>query len=350
MTDSHIKFSVHDPDHDLTRVRLAHEVARPRLGPDFLRFPTRSGWELLLPRPEADRVEYQLEINHGNGNSELICDPTNPLRAPGPFGDKSVVEMPEYAPPAWVGSEPEARGNVTSFEVRSRALRARMRASLWSSPGTDPAEPLPLLVVHDGSDYANYSSLTHFLDHCAVARELPPMRAALLDPVDRDQIYSASATYARALAHDLLPQLAEIAPTPHGRSARVGMGASLGALAMLHAHRRTPALFGGLFLQSGSYFRPRVDRYEEGFVRFRRVARFTRELTSRQPENAHPIAITMTCGTAEENLANNVITRDALEAQGYTVTLVEHRDAHNWVSWRDTLYPHLVDLLKGLWS
>ncbi|MFN2524708.1 MAG: alpha/beta hydrolase [Actinomycetota bacterium] len=350
MTDSHIKFSVHDPDHELARVRLAQEVARPRLGPDFVRFPSRAGWELLLPRPEADRMEYQLEISGGDGDAEFVTDPANPLRAPGPFGDKSVVEMPEYVPPAWVGSGPEVRGNVSAVEIRSRALRARLRANLWSAPGSDPAAPLPLLVVHDGSDYANYSGLVHLLDFCAAHEELPPMRAALLDPVDRNQIYSASATYAGALAHDLLPQLAELAPTPHGRSARVGMGASLGALAMLHAHRRTPALFGGLFLQSGSFFRPRLDRYEESFVRFRRIARFTGELTGRQPENAHPISITMTCGSAEENLANNELTRDALRAQGYTVTFVEHRDAHNWISWRDVLHPHLVDLLRGLWS
>ena len=52
------------------------------------------------------------------------------------------------------------------------------------------------------------------------------------------------------------------------------MGASLGALAMLHAHRRSPAAFGGLFLQSGSFFRPRFDAHEPGFPRFGRIARF----------------------------------------------------------------------------
>ena len=52
------------------------------------------------------------------------------------------------------------------------------------------------------------------------------------------------------------------------------MGASLGALAMLHAHRMHPDLFGGLFLQSGSFFRQRLDRYERGFPRFGRISRF----------------------------------------------------------------------------
>jgi enterochelin esterase family protein len=57
----------------------------------------------------------------------------------------------------------------------------------------------------------------------------------------------------------------------------------------------------------------------------------------------------MTCGTVEDNLANNRAVAGALRAQGYRVRFVEHRDAHNWVSWRDCLDPHLVDLLASLW-
>ena len=55
----------------------------------------------------------------------------------------------------------------------------------------------------------------------------------------------------------------------------VGVGASLGALAMLHAQRRHPAGFAGLFLQSGSFFQPRFDRQESGFRRYLRIVRFT---------------------------------------------------------------------------
>jgi S-formylglutathione hydrolase FrmB len=58
----------------------------------------------------------------------------------------------------------------------------------------------------------------------------------------------------------------------------------------------------------------------------------------------------MTCGTVEENLANNRAVRDALVAQGYDVYLFENRDAHNWVGWRDTFDPHLTDLLTKVWS
>jgi enterochelin esterase family protein len=51
-------------------------------------------------------------------------------------------------------------------------------------------------------------------------------------------------------------------------SVRVGIGASLGALALLHAHLAAPAMFDGLFLQSGSFFRGRTDPQERGLARF----------------------------------------------------------------------------------
>jgi enterochelin esterase family protein len=54
----------------------------------------------------------------------------------------------------------------------------------------------------------------------------------------------------------------------------------------------------------------------------------------------------MTCGLAEENLANNRIMARALRAQGYDCELVEYRDAHNFVAWRDCLEPHLTHLVR----
>jgi hypothetical protein len=65
---------------------------------------------------------------------------------------------------------------------------------------------------------------------------------------------------------------------------------------------------------------------------------------------ATPIPITLTCGAPEENLANNRALASALRRQGHAVTLHVNRDAHNHVGWRDTLDPHLVDLLARAWG
>jgi enterochelin esterase-like enzyme len=192
--------------------------------------------------------------------------------------------------------------------------------------------------------------LLEYLDFAWSEDRVPTMRAALLPPPgDRNQSYSASARYAHALAQDILPALTEVAPAPDERRLRVGMGASLGALAMLHVHRLHPRSFGALYLQSGSYFRQRFDPQEARFVRFRRISRFVGEIFAGKGR-VEPVPVQMTCGTAEENLANNRAVAHALAAQGYAVSLHEQRDAHTWVGWRDCFDPHLADLLRFAWT
>ncbi|HET7481515.1 MAG TPA: esterase [Actinomycetota bacterium] len=347
--DDAVLFRIPDEDEALSMVRLYQEVQRPRVGPGFLFDRTTKNWTLRFPRPGVDRMEYQFVLTHKAGGEEWIPDPGNPIRAAGPFGTKSVVEFPGYVTPAWTeldDVDPEA---IAEHRIKSRTLRASLRILLWTSEGLDDDDPAPLLVAHDGPEYHELSSLLKLLHHKVVQHELPPMRAALVAPVERDQTYSASASYARALSYEILPAIERIAPMPHGRTMRVGMGASLGALAMLHVHRINPAVFGALFLQSGSYFRMRFDRQEAGFVRFGRISRFMGRVLTAE-EWPHPIPVTMTCGRVEENLANNRATCEALRRQGYDVYLRENLDAHNWIGWRDTFDPHLISLLQRVWG
>ena len=348
ITKDRVVFRVSDPDESYEEVRLLQEIRRPRNEPLFTR---RNGvWEADFASDGAARIEYQFEIAHADGGREVVCDPDNPRRAPGPFGDKSVVELPGYGAPEWTEREPVEEGRLEEFHVRSTVLREDVDGLLWSSDEVDDGAAVPLLIVHDGPETARYSRLLQCLALAVEDGELPPMRAALLQPPgDRNETYSASAAYARAFSHEILPALSDAAPVPPGRAARAAMGASLGALALLHVHRRHPAIVGGLFLQSGSFFRMRYDRQEAGFPRFRRISRFVGTVLTAE-DWAHPIPVTMTCGTVEENLANNRAVADALRRQGYPVKLHEHPDAHNWISWRDVFRPHLVDLLQGIWT
>jgi enterochelin esterase-like enzyme len=341
---------LHDRRRSLRAVRLRADLWKRGDSPAFVRRARPTRWELRLPVPtEVDRLEYQLELRYADGSTELVCDPENPLRAPGPFGAKSVLELPGYEPPVWLEDDEAPAGDVERFSIRSRTLRADVEGVLWTSPRAKGGSELPLLVVHDGPEYAEFSLLLRMLESATAELEIRPLRAALLQPVDRNETYSASTRYSHALAHDLVPALTELGPAPDERDGRIGMGASLGALAMLHAHRVHPELFGGLFLQSGSFFRRRTDGQESGFARFGRIARFVGSVhrTDAWPQ---PVPVVMTCGTGEENLANNRSLREALAAQGYPVRLHEHPDAHNWVSWRDVLHPHLVSLLVRLWG
>ena len=184
---------------------------------------------------------------------------------------------------------------------------------------TSADEQLPLLVAHDGPEYAELSSLVRLLDVIRSDGPLPPMRAALVPPRDRERDLLGFGRLLPLVRARDRAALGRLAPTPHGRRMRSGMGASLGALAMLHVHRTSPATFGALYLQSGKLLPPALRQTGIGLLRFRRISRFMGEVLTAE-EWAHPIRVTMTCGTVEENLANNEATATRLlNVQGYDV-------------------------------
>jgi enterochelin esterase family protein len=222
-------------------------------------------------------------------------------------------------------------------------LNRDLKIRVWS-PGVDGE--LPLLIAHDGPEYDELSSLTHYAGAMIARDVLPPFRVALLPPGDRDEWYSASATYGRALCRRIVPSLCtemSVAGRP------VGMGASLGALAMLQAQRTWPSTFAALFLQSGSFFVPRFDRHESGIPRYGRIVRFVRGVLQAR-SHPEPLPVVMTCGGEEENVHNNRAMASALASQRYDVRLHELPDLHNYTSWRDAFDPYLTSLLKRLWS
>jgi enterochelin esterase-like enzyme len=339
------------PTTSIRSVRLHSDVYKRDGAPAFRRRGRTRTWELRLRVPEGiHRLEYQLELVHADGSTEIVTDPGNPLRATAPFGDRSVVELDEYEPPIWLEDEDAPLGSIEAFSVPSRLLRTDISGLLWSAHDVAADEPLPMLYVHDGPEYVEHSHLLRLFDSAIAELEVRPFRAALLrPPLDRNETYSASARYAKALAIEIVPGIEELTATIDLRGARVAMGASLGALAAFHVHRVQPRLFGALFLQSGSFFTRATDPQESGFARFARVTRFVRAVHGEQSWR-DPVPTVMTCGGTEENLANNRALRDALVRQRYDVRLHEHPDVHNWVSWRDALYPHLVELLDRLWG
>ena len=90
---------------------------------------------------------------HADGGSEWVLDPGNPLRAPGAFGDKSVLLLEGYEPPAWLGW-PLAEGDERALTAPGRGLGSDVAVRIWSpatprtpsrcrcsSPTTGPSTP-----------------------------------------------------------------------------------------------------------------------------------------------------------------------------------------------------------------
>jgi enterochelin esterase-like enzyme len=299
------------------------------------------GWEVRLRDLPVDRLEYLLDVD-----GDLRPDPSNPRLTGGPFGDHSWIPLPGYREPAWleVESYPGERATLTL----SRTGAGRLDAELWSPAGTDPADALPLLISHDGLEMDAYGGLTAYAGAMIAAGTLPPMRVALVSPGPRrNKRYAANPAYSRALTSRLVPALTDAVATV-GRPVLIGQ--SLGAVAALYAAWTSPSTFGGLLLQSGSFFTTDLDPQESGFEYWREVTGFVSGVYAATQAAPDAPPMTLTCGTAEENHANNLALRDHLAAVGVETGWGEARDGHTWTCWRDTLDPHLTDLLTRAWS
>jgi enterochelin esterase family protein len=337
--ESAVVFELVDRRRRLAAVRLVQEIGLP----DPLEFSRVTGaWRLPLPLPDVDRMEYLFEIEDHNGHRTTIADPANPRRAPGAFGEKSVLELPGYRPPRWLSAEPVATEQAT-LDIDAAGLGTPVTVTLWAPSALPADEPAPLLLIHDGPEFASLGGMTHYLGATVGAGTLPPIRAALLDPGDRNDWYAANPAYAKTLCTDVVDALDGVVAT----TVRVGVGVSLGALAMLHAHRTYPEVFDGFLLQSGSFFTPVLDPQEKAFSGFAAVSGFVAEVHA-ATSDPHPVRITLTCGTVEENLGNNAAMVHSLQLLGYPAELFLVRDAHNFTAWRDALDPHLSDLITNV--
>ena len=196
-----------------------------------------------------------------------------------------------------------------------------------------------------GPEFAAYAGLTHYAGAMVASGRLAPFRLVLIHPTARNLWYAANPQYAEALTQHVLP-----AVQAQYRSRKpVMMGASLGALAALHAEWHYPGTFDGLFLQSGSFFTPETDPQESKFEFYALVTGFVKQVLTATTAPSTPL-VGMTAGTTEENVHNNRVMAAKLADLGFTVAFGETPDMHNFTAWRDVLDPDLTDLLRQTWG
>ena len=330
LDDGDVMFRLADADRLYSRVRLDAGLGtageRPELSWDD------GVWSVQVALPPLHRVEYGFEV------TRTIADPSQPLTIESGFGLRSALELPGYQPPAWVGrTAPTGTTESLTIDVDG------VTASLWSPAELSDGAPAPLLLVHDGPDYADRGALTPYLAVLAEDGTPGPVRALLLRAEPRERLYAADEAYADAVVGEVLPAARLRVATTEV----LALGASLGALAALHLEWQHPGTLAGMVLQSGSFFTPETDPQERGFPRWHEVTAFV-DAVHAEPRAADLPPIAITCGTHEENAANNLLLALRMREVGVDVTHHEIADLHNFTSWRDCLDPALRDLLVAV--
>lgn len=343
LLDDHVRFRFDAGGADVSSVVLDCDPAIP----GAREFSLVDGvWELSLPRPEVQRMEYRFVVTRPIADgvaAETILDPDNPVVVETAFGSRSVMEMPGYAVPSWL-SAPAVPGSYLPLALAGETVDD-VPVTVWSPDGFD-GQALPLMFVGDGPEYDSLAAITRYSAAKIASGELPPHRVALAHPVLRDAWYSGSPSYLRTIAGEGFARIGEVAPVA---GPVVVVGASLGGLTALLVGLLDEDEIGGVFSQSGSFFNAELDDQESGFKYFGRISRRVKEILDTR-EAARPLRIGMTCGALEENLGNNRLMAAALRRAGHDVSFAEVADLHNYTAWRDALDPHLTDVLRDVWG
>ena len=302
-------------------------------------------WYATVTLPRGARVEYRVLIRRG-ADVESVLDPLNPREATGPLTTASVLEAEGYATPQWAIADPAVvPGALTDVTVPSRHLKRDVRVNVYAPARAGKSDRVPLLIVHDGTDYLKYAGMGTVLDNLMGRRLMADTVVAFVDPADRFAEYGASLRHSRFLTKELVPTLERTLPVRRDPAGRVVMGASLGAIAALTTATQTPGFYGGLLLQSATFvysmdgLRAGMDPKLDAVVKF--VERI-REQPTRVTDR-----IFQSIGAFEPSAARNRAMATTLGAMATQLRVEEGLDGHTWIGWRDRLLDGLTWLLPG---
>ncbi len=330
---------------DADEVWVRHRiVGQPQRVP-MRRLPGTSLWFVILELPAGSRVEYQLEVRHGEHHEEGN-DPLNPHVANSPVGSSSVLQATGYVVPDWVHPDPEARpGEIVDLTVQSRALRRNSECRVYLPARFRTTHSYPLLIVHDGDDYLHYAAMKTVLDNLIHRLDVAETVVVFSNPGDRNKEYANSVQHARFIAKELLPALEDQFPLVAKPSGRCLMGASFGGVASLSTAYRHPDLFGSLLVQSGSFVFTDIGDAHDGGEVFDPVVRFMNRYRAKPRKVADRMFVS--CGTYEPLIVPNRSMVPVFERAGMRVRYVEARDGHSWEDWRDRLRDGLSWIYPG---
>ncbi len=329
---------------DAQEVKLHHWVFGLESAQHLTRIEHTSVWYLSMPLPPASRVEYKFEIIH-DGHGRWIHDPLNPHLARDPYGANSVAHGNGYTVPEWIHRDSASPFGTYEFVEFPSAVFGQRQTKVYLPARFRRTRQYPLLIVHDGDDYLNYTALGTILDNLMARREIPDMIVAFTNSSHRLVEYANDERHARFLTEELVPHLESQYPLRSQPQSRCLMGASFGAVASLSTAHRYPGFYGRLLLQSGSFaFTDIGDRNRRGPL-FDNVVSFMNQF--RDQPTAVSERVFVSCGTYESLIYENRSLIPLLEATGMDVRFREARDGHNWENWRDRLREGLSWLFPG---
>ncbi len=306
-----------------------HPKRLKRLGPDP---STPSAGQCLWALSFHLARDTYLEYSFYDSNSGMrFRDPFNKRRIYNGVGSyNNFFYMPAAFPSPWTKIDKDIKhGKVTRHKVGTWMLGSNsQRAVYLYRPPT--REPVPLLIVYDGSDYLRRGRINIIVDNLIAQNRIRPIAMALLQNGGRnrrDVEYADSDATLSWLRQDVLPLARRKLNLTRERGSFGVLGASMGGLMAMYTGLRMPETFGKIISQSGVFNFEGLDCSVVDLIRY-----------APRPD----VKIWMDVGKLEELLEDNRRLQPILKEREYDVTYRENGGAHNYTTWRDSLGEALI--------
>ncbi|MGZ6346191.1 MAG: alpha/beta hydrolase [Anaerolineales bacterium] len=226
-----------------------------------------------------------------------------------------------------------AGGKLIRFHVPTNELiGGKTRSVILYQPAIE--EPVPLVIVYDGSDYVKRARLNNIVDNLIAQKRVRPFAMALIKDGGRarNQEYTCSESTLEFVIDCVIPLAQKhLSIMPPKEETYGVVGASLGGLMALYTAIRLPKLFGKVISQSGAFI---FSDYES--VVF--------DLVRHKPRPK--INIWMDAGLYDWLLGSNQQMHALLIEKNYNIKYHEFPGGHNFTSWRNNIWRGLEDLYR----
>ena len=293
-----------------------------------------------MPVEQLEPIELPddayLEFGWLDVHREYMPDPASPHEpADNPwYSHLYCVRGPAYkADPLNLGganSNATDGGTVGRLSFESHRLGGqKRRALLYTPPGLNAGDRLPLIYCHDGLGFRHHGRFTALVDRLIASGDIRPLKVVLVQPVKREEEYPFRDEYLRFTLDELVPEVeARAGFACNGQ--RAAMGASLSALFGAWLGWSAPDVFQHVVSLSGAFITAPATRDDH-----RAGGEWLRQQVRRAPRK--PLRFDLFCGRMEWITDANRNLAAALSEQGYAATYAERNVGHNWTGWRDAL-------------
>lgn len=259
------------------------------------------------------RIEYKLVID-----GQWILDPKNPFSFTGGMGVNSEVRMKGYTvPPEILRHTDIPHGTLHDTTVFSKKLNNSRPVKIYLPSGYSAQRKYPVIVFHDGIEYATLANMVNILDYLIAHHEIEPVIGVFVPPVDRNNEYYGSKE--NAFTYFIVRELMSIIDHKYATNTEPGkratFGISAGGNIALYIGMMHPEAFGKIAAQSSSV-QPAISEH------FKKSSRMNLEFYLDRGKYDLPKLIPMIDGLTS-----------ILREKKYTCQFRQWHEGHSWGNW-----------------